>query len=213
MVDASPDTILQFHDQLSNELPTLRGKWNFSLKVFRSNPYSFTNNNQSESKFLHTLTLSYLPETTVTLVDKNSSGIFTNALEENLYRPTALKFPESHLHKGATSGFNDPFDSIVNSKLQSLWLQKQNIKGDGGHIYELEGGSLIIRTSNIFLHGIFKGLLIQLESSSITNPDDIHKLLQKYAIPTGNLCNKVLDRANLDQYGDLCLQYAEVLNF
>lgn len=192
----------------------MKGKWGFSLKVFRSNPYSFVNNNQSESKFLHTLTLSYLPETCVTLVNKNSLGIFTNVLEENLYQDgTALKYPESHLHKGATSGFNDPFDSIVNSKLQSLWLQKQNIKGDGGHIYELEGGLLTIRTSNIFLHGIFKGLLIQLESTSITDPDEILKVMKKYAIPSGNLCNKVLDRANLDHYGDLCLQYAETLNF
>lgn len=188
--------------------------------MFRSNPFSFSNN-KAESKFLHTLSLSYLPETCLTLVNKNSSGIFTNVIQESSSSPStssspnssgAGSYPEDHLHKGATSGFNDPFDIVVNSKLQSLWLTRQNIKGDGGQIYELENGSLIIRTSNVFLHGMFKGLLIQIEAQEY-KVDEIEKILQKYNIPKGNLCKDVLDSKNLDQYGDLSLQYAEILNF
>ena len=177
--------------------------------MFRSNPFSITNGH-SESKFLHTLTLSYLPDTCISLVNFNSVGIFTNnAINDDSPPPAdGFGFPESYLYRGVTSGYNDPFDMLVGQKLQSLWLQKQNIKGDGGQVYELENGSVIIRTSNVFLHGVFKGLLIQIETKR-----DIDAVMDKYSIPRGNMSNKTIDQTNLDLYGDLSLQYAQVLNF
>lgn len=197
---------MQFHDQLANELPTLRGKWNFNFKVFRNNPFSLTNG-VAESKFLHTLSLSYLPEVCLTLVNKKSAGVFSNNAAQDA---GAMGFPDEHLHRGATSGFNDPFDSMVALKLQSLWLQKQVIKGDGGQIYELENGNVTIRTSNVFLHGIFKGLLIQVNTNSSDNVDEVMK---KYGIPKGHVCKDTVCTDTQDEYGDLCLQYVEILNF
>lgn len=213
-MDASPDTILQFHDQLLNELPTLRGKWSFSFKVFRSNPYSLTNG-VSDTKFLHTISLSYLPETTITIVNKRLAAIFTNTVKEDANNAAAnivAGFPEDHLVLGATSGYNDPFDTLVSSKLQALWLQRQHIKGDGGQIYELENGALTIRTSNVFLHGIFKGLLIQIEISEGT-PHTVASVVEKFHIPRGNISTDVIDRNSPDKFGDLALQYAAILNF
>ncbi|WPK23360.1 hypothetical protein PUMCH_000598 [Australozyma saopauloensis] len=102
--------------------------------------------------------------------------------------------------------------------MQSLWTQRQVIKGDGGEIYELENGNLIIRTANVSLHGNFRGLLIQLEVDhtklATSDPEQIFQdLLAKYNIPKGNLCYKVIDSNNYDEFSDLALQYAEILSF
>lgn len=129
--------------------------------------------------------------------------------------------PDDHLHKGATTGLNDSFDMLVAHKLQSLWNLKQNIRGDGGEIYMLENGNLTIKTSNVFLHGIFKGLLIEIivDDHIVENYDSEYlnqlfaKIIKTYNIPTGKMCIELLDASNPDLYGDLCLQYSEILNF
>ncbi|KAG7665411.1 SRB2 [[Candida] subhashii] len=227
---ATPETITQLHDQLSNELPTLKGKWSFTFKIFRNNPFSIpqeiaeTTDVAPTSKFLFTLQPSYLPDSTITVIDGKSAGVFTNLIQEEvkeLGHPTELSIPNTHLHKGATSGLNDNFDFFVGQKLQSLWNQRQIIKGDGGQIYELENGNLFIKTSNVFLHGNFRGLLIQIDlNDNLLGDKDsqsLHDLFitirNKYGIPEGNLCCDVLDKKCLDKYGDLCYQYSEILNF
>lgn len=139
-------------------------------------------------------------------------------MQEELSNPFEFAVPNDHLHNGATSGLNDSFDYMVNQRLQSLWTQRQVIKGDGGQIYELENGNLTIRTANVSLHGNFRGLLIQLEiGHSKLEPVEIDQIFQevmsRYDIPSGNLCHRVMDTNNLDEFGDLALQYAEILNF
>lgn len=99
-----------------------------------------------------------------------------------------------------------------------MWVQRQLIKGAGGEIYELENGNLVIRTANVTLHGNFRGLLIQVEVEhsklALVDPEQIFAdLMTKYDIPVGNLCYKVMDPLRLDHYGDLALQYSEILNF
>lgn len=225
---ATPDTIIQFHDQLSNELPNIKGEWKFNFKIFRNNIYSIspellqTHETAPETKFLFTLTPSYLKDSCITLINKRSAGVFSNVIEEELGdSETEFSINNDHLHKGVTTGLNDPFDGVISQRLQSLWLQRQSVKGYGGQIYELENGNLIIRTSNVFLHGQFRGLLIQLElnNDSLDNTEQdfiketFWKIIQKYNIPAGNLCCDVLDSTSLYKYGDLALQYAEILNF
>lgn len=230
MQKATPETITQLHDQLSNELPTLKGKWSFTFKIFRNNPYSIpqeiaeTAEVAPVSRFLFTLQPSYLADSTITVIDGKSAGVFTNLIQEEakeLGHPTELSIPNVHLYKGATSGLNDNIDFFVGQKLQSLWTQRQIIKGDGGQIYELENGNLSIKTSNVFLHGNFRGLLIQIDlNDSLYNKKDLESLNKtfidirdKYGIPEGNLCCDVLDGKWLDKYGDLCFQYSKILNF
>lgn len=227
---ATPETITQFHDQLSNELPSLKGKWGFSFKIFRNNPFSIapelaeTAGTSPDAKFLYTLAPSYVGGTCISLINKRSACVFSKVIEEesgDLTGSMDFSIPGSHLHMGATTGLNDSFDLFVNQKLQSLWTQKQNIKGDGGQIYELENGNLIIRTSNVFLHGIFKGLLIQIEVEqgsgdkveNVSLVEVFENIISKYNIPQGNMCCEVLDSDLHDKYGDLCLQYSEILNF
>ncbi|CAI5759462.1 unnamed protein product [Candida verbasci] len=223
--NATPDTILQFHDQLSNELPITKGRWNFNFKIFRNNQYSIPQNQpelteSKESKFLYTLSPSYLIDSTICLINNKSSGVFTNSIEEEvkeLGHSHELTIPNFHLHLGATTGLNDKFDFFTHSKLQSLWLQRQLIKGDGGQIYELENGNLCFRTSNVFLHGNFRGLLIQIEinikEEGIDLEEKFNRIKNKYNIPDGNLCCDVINSGRFDKYGDLCLQYSKILNF
>ncbi|RCK62333.1 Mediator of RNA polymerase II transcription subunit 20 [Candida viswanathii] len=222
---ATPETITQFHDQISNELPTTKGKWSFNFKIFKNNQYSIpleladTHTQAPESKYLYTLSPSYLPDSTISLVNGRSAGVFTNSIEEEineLGHPTELSIPNEHLHKGATTGLNDRFDAFVGAKLQSLWSQRQLIKGDGGQIYELENGNLSIRTSNVFLHGVFRGLLLEIELSKFdgkTNDvkEKFTEIIKKYGFPEGDLCCDVLNSKFLDKYGDLCLQYSKSL--
>lgn len=224
MHGATPQTILQFHDELLNQLPNLKGKWSFSFKVFRNNIYSIPPNladSQSvapENKFLYTWIPSYLHDSCVTLINKRTAAVFSHIVEEEFQEPHPFAIDNAHLHNGATLGLNDLWDTVILLRMQSLWVQRQVIKGDGGDIYELENGNLVIRTANVFLHGNFRGLLIQLEidHTKLATSDSqqiFQDLLAKYDIPKGDLCYKVIDPDNLDEFGDLVLQYAEILSF
>lgn len=221
---ATPETILQFHDELTNKLPTLKGKWSFSFRIFRNNIYSIdpeiaeTHTTSPDTKYLYTWAPSYMNDSCVTLINKNAAAVLSHVVQEELSNPSPFAIPNDHLHKGATTGLNDLFDILVNQRMQSLWTQRQVIKGDGGQIYVLENGNLVIRTANVTLHGNFRGLLIQIEVNH-AKLDDLNlekifgDLLAKYDIPPGKLCYDVMDSDELDEYGDLALQYAEILNF
>lgn len=69
------------------------------------------------------------------------------------------------LTNGTGSVLQGDFDAMLNTKLQSLWLHRQTIKGEG-NAYELNGGEIVLRVGNIFLQGTFKGLLIEAEYNS-----------------------------------------------
>lgn len=171
-----------------------------------------------ENKYLYTWIPSYLHDSCVTLINKRSAGVFSHIVEEELPEPFPFAIGNDHLHKGATFGLNDLWDTVVALRMQSLWTQRQVIKGDGGDIYELENGNLVIRTANVSLHGNFRGLLIQLEVDhtklTASDPEQIFKdLLAKYEIPKGKICYKVIDCNNFDEFADLALQYSEILSF
>lgn len=227
---ATPETITQFHDQLQNELPNIKGKWHFLFKIFRNNPYAIDEAVADkelvlpELKFLYTLVPSYLSDALITLINNRSICVSPTVIEEEAEAKNndeQLSIPNDHLADGATTGLNDPFDLFVGQKLQSLWTLRQLVKGDGGNIYELENGNLVIRTSNVFLHGNFRGFLIQIDlSNQYVNPRDplafpkaFAHICERYKIPEGTMLCKVLDEKFLDKYGDVCLQYSQILNF
>lgn len=220
--NATPQTILQFHDELSNKLPALKGKWSFAFKIFRNNVYSIppelaaSATTSPQTAYLHTWSPSYLNDACVTLINKESVGVFSHVVDEELPAPDALAIPNHHLHSGATTGLNDSFDYVINQRMQSMWTQRQAIRGDGGHVYELANGNLVFRTANVSLHGNFRGFLIQIEVHSKIDGSreaEFHRIIEKYGLPEGSLNYLVLDPENLDEYGDLTLQYAEILNF
>ena len=99
-----------------------------------------------------------------------------------------------------TTIYKGDFEIMMASQLQSLWLQRQAIKGDGS-TYELNGGQGILRLANLFLQGSFKGLLVELEYKQHNN-EDKDKLLAKV--------NSILEQYNFKPAQDLAYTKSEI---
>jgi hypothetical protein len=130
--DANISTIAKLHDHISNTLSTVLGKWVFEYKLFRENLASSSKGSSDKTSFLYTFSFSHHPGAQFCLT--NGSG-------------TVLE---------------GDFDTMLVTKLQSLWTQRQVIRGEG-HSYELNGGDFILRLANMFLQGGYKGLLVEVE--------------------------------------------------
>ncbi|ODV93143.1 hypothetical protein PACTADRAFT_35779 [Pachysolen tannophilus NRRL Y-2460] len=182
---ALPNSITSFHDLLSNELPKTSGKWSFELKIYLNNKYSKPDNfnvQQVPNKYLVTLTTSYLPNKTISMINNTKAIMTSSYLSSN--------DEIDHFEKGCCNSTSlDPFDFIISNKFQNLWNLKQSIRGEGGNSYEITVNNLNIndpniiqslpkelieevnntydtfriRTANCSLHGSFKGFLIEIE--------------------------------------------------
>ncbi|KAH3668530.1 hypothetical protein OGAPHI_002284 [Ogataea philodendri] len=198
------------------------------------------------NRYLYTLQLSYLNNQTISIIN-NSKSVITRIPNTNglLADPTdrdnlALL---QHIKNGCSSNISsttETFEQLVTSKLASLWTVKQTIKGEGGYGYVVsvpglkdKGGDekFKLRTSNCFLHGLFKGFLIEIEHlDDDIDQDDvpegnnlivkftnsinkIKSLIDLYKFPEGNLCFNVLNETKLDYLSDLCQQYCDALQF
>lgn len=127
--------ISTLHDQISNTLSTSLGKWSFEYKLYRENPASSSNPSSTDPSFLYLLHFSHYPGETFCLTSNGSSGSVV---------------------------LQGDFDSMLNTKLQSLWMHRQTIKGEG-NAYELNGGEIKLRMANMFLQGGYKGLIIEVD--------------------------------------------------
>jgi len=195
--NASSNSMTAFHDAISNEIPNMLGRWSFELKIFKSNSQHLQS---TQSNFLYNLSLSHVPNKAVTLVNK--SAIVTTS-----------EIPKSLIDSGCSNGSVDNLDHIIQTKLQSLWLLRQTLKGESGNSYELMNGNLIIRTMNVFLHGNFKAFLIQLEYLGTGNGlEKIEEFTKALSIPEGKLCTSILNDKP-SYLADLALQYTEALQF
>ncbi|CCH42310.1 Mediator of RNA polymerase II transcription subunit 20 [Wickerhamomyces ciferrii] len=195
--NASPNSITTFHDTISNEIPKELGRWSFELKIFKINNSTAQS---SQSNFLYNLALSHEPHKAITLVNK-SAIISNNDISKEL------------IDSGCSNISIDSLDHIIQTKLQSLWLLRQTLKGENGNSYELLDGSLVLRTINVFLHGSFKAFLIEIEYKG--KGDGLQKIKQfteELNIPQGRLCTGMLNDKP-SYLGDLSLQYTEALRF
>lgn len=235
--NALPLTISTFHDQLLNELPdVLSTLWRFELKTFRNNPLARSDPAVAPpAAFLYTLLLLYIPGRVVSITNTSSLLIVTASDTVGSDHPV----PELHIRAGAATGMATPWDTVLTSKLQSLWMLRQTVRGENGKIYRLTipkatlaatesapaetvSGTLVVKTANCFLHGTFKGFLVELSwefaettaAGSVQHRQEVLvRLAQHLQLMQGRL---VVDRLNegtetLDPYGDLCLQYSRAL--
>lgn len=81
------------------------------------------------------------------------------------------------------------FDSVLTTKLQSLWLPRQTIKAEG-NAYQLQSGDFVFRTANLFLQGSFKGLVVQIEYTKECDDAEavakINEILANYELEYSN---------------------------
>ncbi|ESW99393.1 hypothetical protein KL918_001676 [Ogataea parapolymorpha] len=247
--NATPTTITTFHDLLSNELPQSLGPWNFELKIFLNNKFSRPANfepNQIANRYLYTLQLSYYSNQTISIINNSKSIITKIPNTGTLFNDSSS--PENsalieHIKHGCANNMGttmENFERLITKKLASLWTVKQTIKGEGGYGYIIsvpglnENGQnekFRLRTSNCFLHGLFKGFLIEIEhlDDEIQQDDNLERnglivkftnsinkiksLIDLYKFPEGNLCFNVLNETKLDYLSDLCQQYCDALQF
>lgn len=185
-------------------------------------------------------------------------GALRKKQEDTIEEAQRNKLLLQHIKMGCCSNLSaysaETFETLVSSRLQSLWALKQTIKGEGGFGYIInvplkqsgndddETDKFRLRTSNCFLHGIFKGFLIEIEhidekEDEKERIEDLHhkltdlekknrlimrftksigkikELIEMYHFPEGNLCFNVLNETKLDYLSDLCQQYCDALQF
>lgn len=185
-------------------------------------------------------------------------GALRKKQEDTIEEAQRNKLLLQHIKMGCCSNLSaysaETFETLVSSRLQSLWALKQSIKGEGGFGYIInvplkqsgndddETDKFRLRTSNCFLHGIFKGFLIEIEhidekEDEKERIEDLHhkltdlekknrlimrftksigkikELIEMYHFPEGNLCFNVLNETKLDYLSDLCQQYCDALQF
>ncbi len=185
-------------------------------------------------------------------------GALRKKQEDTIEEAQRNKLLLQHIKMGCCSNLSaysaETFEALVSSRLQSLWALKQTIKGEGGFGYIInvplkqsgndddETDKFRLRTSNCFLHGIFKGFLIEIEhidekEDEKERIEDLHhkltdlekknrlimrftksigkikELIEMYHFPEGNLCFNVLNETKLDYLSDLCQQYCDALQF
>lgn len=124
-------TITDVEDRLANLLAQPLGSWGIELKLFRANGASFANTDRA-SDVTYTITETKHPDT-VFVVSDHPNGSFITDLG---------------------------FLSIIQSKLQSLWVPRQTFHGEG-YRYLLNGCE--VRAANLFVQGNFKGLMVEIE--------------------------------------------------
>ena len=155
---------------------------------------------------MYTLNLSYTPKQTISIVNN----------EVTIFNSDRLKGDEL-LDHGCSTGFYDPIDSIIQNKLNALWQPLQGLKGEGGNSYEVtldEEDVFIIRTANCFLHGGFKGFLVEMtyEKGGEDGEEKIKSLIKKLNFPNGKLSfDKLGDGKENKFFGDLAFQYTQAL--
>lgn len=142
------NNIASFHDQISNEIPKILDPWSFELKIYRANPIvsklmsavpplqqlrqqpqqlqQLQQQTAQLNKILYTLSLSYNQNQTISIINKNCT-IFNTSIDQG----------QSLMESNCSSGFYDPLDVILQSKLTSLWVLKQSLKGEGGNSYQV----------------------------------------------------------------------------
>lgn len=104
----------------------------------------------SDSKLMHSITFTHRDNRTVTI--KNKSAIITTS---------GSNVPEQLTSNGCSTNAPEPFDNLLQTKLSNLWTQRQSIKGEFGSTYRTT--ELVVRATNVFSYGGFKGLLLELE--------------------------------------------------
>ncbi|CUS23714.1 LAQU0S11e02608g1_1 [Lachancea quebecensis] len=200
---ATPASITEFHDILSNDLVSIKEKWSFEFKTYR---LTVKNLPQGSSKLMHVITFTNRDNQSVII--KNNSAIITSSATEAVQSSLTLN--------GCSTGTLDTFDNLLVSKLSNLWTQRQNIKGDFGSTFKTT--ELTVRATNVFSYGGFKGLLIELECEDGVSDKDfdqrvmkIRHLLDEMSIGEYRVCSSSMDPKNYNFICDLAFQYVKVL--
>ncbi|EDO17687.1 hypothetical protein Kpol_1004p64 [Vanderwaltozyma polyspora DSM 70294] len=200
---ATPGTLTEFKDALSNMLSSILDPWSVEFKTYRC---SIKNLPEGSSKVMHSVSFSHHDKRSILIQNKNA--IITTSNSKDI--------PNSLIFNGCSTGTAEPIDSILSTKLSNIWSQRQGIRGDAGET--LKTAELLVRAVNLFSSTGFKGLLIELESIEDISEDEFMKSLQNIRSILNDINSKDF-KVSTDQLypdkqnylGDLAYQYVRVL--
>lgn len=245
MQNTTLDAIGSFHDHISNEIPKILEPWSFSLRIYKRNALygkllkempdksekggvdGSSKASRGSSNMMYTLRVSYEPHKSVSVVNKGQSIVFNTERDEML------------TNGNCSSGFMDDVDSILQKKMKAHWHMFQTIKGEGGNSYEISVGGgeygpaggpavgpnaesdvFVVRSANCFLHGGFKGFLVEVThlsdspEASGKGVDKIRWLIrEKLGLEKGTWSFSRACDAEDDRMESLGVQYTEALKF
>lgn len=202
---ASPGTLTEFKDALSDTLLSFLEPWSVDFRTYRC---LVKNLPPDASKLMCSITFSHDEKRTVLI--KNKLSLITASTPNDI--------PKALLSNGCCTGAIESIDTILSTKLSNMWTQRQSIKGEAGETFETT--DLLVRAINLFSYTGFKGLLIELTSSRDISKDDfeakvgsIRSLLQGIGMKDTKFSDERLDPSESNYISDLAYQYVRVLEF
>lgn len=211
---ATPASLTEFKDALSNSLVQVLEPWSVECKTYRpagrmrasAGNNGATNENlpanDTSTTPLHCITFAHHGKRTVMV--RNGVAMATSAQTADIAQPCAP----------VTGPSLDPLDVVLAEKLANLWHQRQVLRGDVGDAFELE--HVIVRAVNLFSPSGFKGLLIELQSRGQSNWSSelppIENALKDIGIQGFKSCVETIGTSPSASYiCDLAFQYVHVL--
>lgn len=205
MEKATPGTLTEFKDILSNTLLSFLEPWSVEFRTYRC---LIKNLPPETSRLMYSITFQHFDKTTVLI--KNKYSMVTTC--------SPSEIPKDLL--GNVSSTNNPehIDQILSSKLSNIWNQRQVIKGEAGETFETT--DTLVRAVNLFSYTGFKGLLIELISSEDATAEDFDNsvqrmrvMLEEIGVKDVKISQENLNPSNNDYISDLAYQYTRVLEF
>lgn len=202
---ASPATLTDLKDALSDSLLAFLETWSVDFKTYRC---LIKNLPEGASKLMCSITFSHHEKRNVLIKDK--TALVTTSGPNDV--------PKDLVANLCCGGTPESIDNIFSTRLSNIWTQRQSIKGDAGETFETTG--LIVRAVNLFSYTGFKGLLIELSSDENATNEDfrenverIRNLLLEMGMRDSRISGESLDPSKANYITDLAYQYVRVLEF
>lgn len=202
---ASPATLTDFKDALSDSLLAFLEPWSVDFRTYRC---LIKNLPEGTSKLMCSITFSHHEKRTVLIKDK--TALVTTSARHDV--------PKDLVANVCCAGTPESIDNILASRLSNIWTQRQSIKGEAGETFETTG--MLVRAANLFSYTGFKGLLIELTSNENAtseqfraNVERIRNLLQGIGMKDAKISGELLDPSKSNYISDLAYQYVRVLEF
>lgn len=202
---ATPGTLTDFKDILSNSLLSFLEPWSVELKTYRC---LVKNMPSDASRLMYSITFHHHDRKTI-LIKNKLSMITTSSSNE---------VPRDLLSNVSSTTNPEPFDLILTSKLSNIWSQRQVIKGEAGETFETT--DTLVRAVNLFSYTGFKGLLIELTSSENASTEEFDRsvnhmrtMLEGIGVKDVKLSQELLNPSSSSYISDLAYQYTRVLEF
>lgn len=151
---ATPGTLTEFKDLLAKQLLEVKETWSLDYRTYRSQ----VRDSEDRNTLLYSLTFSHHDRRTVLM--RGGSGLVLGGTTDNNNTTVPPQL------QTCSTGYSEPVDQLLNSKLSNMWTQRQVVRGDAGESL-LVTGDVMVRIVNLFSSTGFKGLLIEVDGGSV----------------------------------------------